>query len=314
MLCTYRRPIDVERCIRALALQTRLPDELLVVVRDEDVATQTFVARMQPPPFPVRIIMVHTAGLVAARNAGLDAVRSDIIAMIDDDTAPLPEWLDRICTHFETDSTVGAVGGRDRPAGPHAGAEVRQPTVGILQIHGRYIGNHHCGIGPPRPVDLLKGANMSYRAAAVASLRFDKRLLGRGAQPCEDLAFSLAVRGAGWKLIYDPEVVLDHYEGDREELRHYAGMMPIKDGDAFGEMTYNWVVAIWDHISVPRHVLHIIWQVLVGTRARFGLLQALRFLPALKGASWQRFWYTQKALFRAYVHLGLRRGTERKSV
>lgn len=289
--------------MQALEQQSRPPSEVIIVVRDDDDATREFLKNRAAGSFTVTALTVAQPGTVAARNAGLDVVSTDVVAMIDDDTAPLPDWLDRICAHFEHDETVGAVGGRDRPAGPKAVEPERRHQVGVLQVYGRYIGNHHCGIGPVRSVDLLKGANMSFRAAAVRQIRFDQRLRGKGAQPCEDLAFSLAVRAAGWKVLYDPEVVVDHYEGEREELRHYAEMLPVKDGEAFGELMYNWVVAIWDHFSVKRHLMHIAWQMLVGTRVRPGLVQAVRFTPALKAVSWQRFWYTQKALLTAYVHL-----------
>jgi GT2 family glycosyltransferase len=302
LLCTYKRPQDLDRCITALTAQLRLPDELILAVRDVDDQTRAYLETLKVP-FPCRIATVTTPGLVAARKAGVAALQSDIVAMIDDDTVPAPDWLERICQHFEADDRVGAVGGRDRPAGPNAASDARQPVVGILQWSGRYVGNHHSGIGPARPVDLLKGANMSFRSTVVKKISFDDRLRGTGAQSCEDLAFSLAVRGAGWKILYDPEVLVDHYEGDREEIRHYAGMMPIEDGNAFGDITYNWVVAIWDYFSPPRHFVYVVWQMLVGTRSRPGLVQALRFTPQLGFISWQRFWYTQKALVTAYVHL-----------
>lgn len=310
LICTYKRPDDLSRCMAALRSQVRLPDELIVVFREDDAATRDFLRTGPQQPFTVTPVVVAQPGTVIARNAGLDVLRTDVVAMIDDDTAPLPDWLDRICAHFEGDESLGAVGGRDRPAGPNAPQPERRYQVGLLQMYGRYIGNHHCGIGPARPVDLLKGANMSFRAKAVRQIRFDRRLRGKGAQPCEDLAFSLAVRGAGWKVLYDPDVVVDHYEGEREELRHYAEMLPVQDGEAFGELMYNWVVAIWDHFTVKRHLMHIAWQVLVGTRVRPGLVQAVRFTPSLKVVSWQRFWYTQKALVAAYLELSRRSGEQ----
>lgn len=55
-------------------------------------------------------------------------------------------------------------------------------TIGVLiQWFGRIIGNHHLGVGLPQKVDFLKGANMSYRAQVLATLRFDTRLRGAGA-------------------------------------------------------------------------------------------------------------------------------------
>ena len=61
---------------------------------------------------------------------------------------------------------------------------------------------------------------MSFRAEAIANVRFDSRLKGEGAQPREDTAFSVAVKPAGWKLAYDPAAAVDHYAARRTEVRH----------------------------------------------------------------------------------------------
>jgi len=302
LLCTYRRKDDLARCLSALELQTRLPDEVLLTVRDTDTITLDFLSASSYR-LPLRIISVQIPGLVAARNAGIAALKTDIVAMIDDDTYPAANWLENVCQHFAADPKLGGLGGRDRPAGDNVKKIARQPVVGILLYYGKHIGNHHAGIGPARPVDLLKGANMSFRSEAVRQVGFDSRLSGTGSQPCEDLSISLRVRRAGWKLAYDPEVLVDHYEGAREEQRHYAAMLPVKDPKAFGEVTYNWVVTIWDEFSPFRHLVFIAWQFFVGTRVRPGLIQALRFTSSLGSISWQRFWYTQQAVASAYGDL-----------
>jgi GT2 family glycosyltransferase len=221
--------------------------------------------------------------------------------MIDDDAAPHPDWLDRIENHFAADPRLGALGGRDRLVSKTDCDTVRANVVGKIRYFGNLVGNHHAGFGPPREVDTLIGVNMSFRREAIAELRVDLRLRGRGAQPNEDIAFCLAVRRRGWKLLYDPMVVVDHFEGPREEPRHYAAMLP-SDG-SFGDVTYNWVVAIYEEFSPFRHLVYILWQFLVGTRLRPGLVQAVRFTQRLRGESWRRFWITQRAMLEAYVAL-----------
>ena len=85
----------------------------------------------------------------------------------------------------------------------------------VIRRTGKICGNHHLGVGAPRTVSLLKGANMIYRRSAVGGLRFDTRLRGKGAQPCNDLSFSLSVRRTGWKMVYDPRVAVDHFPAER---------------------------------------------------------------------------------------------------
>jgi cellulose synthase/poly-beta-1,6-N-acetylglucosamine synthase-like glycosyltransferase len=212
---TYCRPKDLQHCLDALKKQARPPDEVLVVVRDNDAKTWAMLEDISLGHLTLRAVAVTTPGYAAALNAGLDATRGDIITITDDDTAPRPDWLARIENHFQADPRVGGVGGRDWVREGDRVHDEARVVVGKVQWFGRMVGNHHLGVGPPREVDILKGANMSFRRAAVEGIRVDERLRGTGAQPRADYAFCLVVKRAGWRLIYDPAVAVDHYAAPR---------------------------------------------------------------------------------------------------
>lgn len=296
---TYRRPRDLTRCLHALAGQQRLPNEVLVTVRDVDAETRRALADCSGLPFPLRLINLSTPGLVAARNEALEACRTDILAFLDDDTAPHPDWAARLVSHFAADPGLGGLGGKDRLHDGQRFNEGRTARVGYVQWFGRVVADHHLGYGEPRPVDMVKGANMSFRATAFAGLRFDTRLRGRGAQPNDDLAFSLALRRKGWTLRYDPAVVVDHFSGSSEQVRHYVEVAAVQDVEGFRDWAYNEVVALWDHFPPWRRGVFMVWSVLVGTRVCPGLVQAVRFTPRLGRASWQRFRLAQSGKLEA---------------
>lgn len=302
LICTYCRPKELLRCLKALESQERSADEVMVVVQERDVATFEALSTVNTS-LSLRVITVALPGTVVAHNAALAVLRNDIVAMIDDDTVPYPDWLRRIERHFLEDSRLGGLGGRDRCVNDPTCDTVRRSPVGLVRYWGQRIGNNHCGFGAARETDTLKGANMGFRRSAIGESLFDYRLGGAGAQPSEDLAFSLRIQAKGWKLVYDPAVLVDHYEGFREEPRHYSGMTAISDPKAFGQVTYNWVVSIWDHFSLLQLFLFFLWQSLIGNRVSPGLVQAIRFTPRLRGLSWARFWYTQRALMAAFLTL-----------
>jgi cellulose synthase/poly-beta-1,6-N-acetylglucosamine synthase-like glycosyltransferase len=272
LIPTYHRPQSLVRCLDALKKQSRIPDEVLVMVRDADAETKALLEHCEFASSTLRVVTVIVPGVVAALNAGLEAARADIIAITDDDAAPRPDWLARINTHFRADPKVGGVGGRDWLHYDGKVDDGARKVVGRVQWFGRVIGNHHLGVGGPREVCVLKGANMSVRRAAIQSVRFDKRLRGTGAQVHNELAFSLAVKRAGWKLIYDPAVAVDHYLAPRfgEEQR---------DRYEWTNAAYNETLSLLEHVTPMRRLVFIIWAVLVGTRSSPGLLQWLRFLP-----------------------------------
>jgi glycosyltransferase involved in cell wall biosynthesis len=274
----YRRPKDLTRCLEALTKQTRVPDEVLVVVRDDDVETRTLLERADPVSLELRPVNVSVPGLVAALNAGLAAARGDIIAITDDDAAPQSDWLARIEAHFQADPKVGGVGGRDWV---HRGEHVQerlQEVVGKVQWFGRVVGNHHLGVGKARNVDILKGVNMSFRRVAVNGLRFDERLRGTGVEDAGDWAFSLAVRRAGWKVLYDPAVAVDHYpaprfdEGGSRQRHQFSAT-------AYSDEVHNQTLVLLENLPPLRRLVFGCWALLVGSRDSFGLLQWLRFFP-----------------------------------
>lgn len=282
---TYRRPKDLARCLEALRKQTRLANEVLVVVRDNDTETWTLLEAFIADCLPFRTVTVSVPGQVAALNAGIDAAQGEIMAITDDDAAPHADWLACIETHFLSDSRVGGVGGRDWIYCGTKLADGARKVVGRVQWFGRTIGNHHLGVGEPREVDVLKGANMAYRRAAISGLRFDERLWGTGAQVHNDMAFSLAVKRAGWKLIYDPMVVVDHYPAERFDEDQREKFNEI----AFTNMVHNETLALLEHLPPVRRAVFIAWAILVGTRDGLGFVQWLRFLPtkgSLAGQKW----------------------------
>jgi glycosyltransferase involved in cell wall biosynthesis len=282
---TYRRTKDLARCLEALQKQTRPADEVILVVRDTDTETWAFLEAFNPGSLPLRTETVSITGVVAAMNTGLEVAKGDIIAFTDDDAGPHPDWLERIEAHFLADDRVGGVGGRDWV---YHGTELEdgaREVVGQVQWFGRVIGNHHIGVGEPREVDVLKGVNMSFRRSAIARLRFDERMRGTGAQVHFEVAFTLALRRAGWTLIYDPKVAVDHFRGQRfdEDKRDTFNDLAVTNA------VHNETLILLEHFSSIQRIVFLLWAMLVGTRDAPGFVQWLRFSAkegTLAGKKW----------------------------
>lgn len=271
---SFRRPRDLGRCLDALKAQRRRPDEVVVILRAGDVESQTVIDERRSDSALLRKVLVSEPGVVHALNSGLDAISGEIVAITDDDAAPRPDWLERTLHSFAQDRAVGGVGGRDWV---HHGERVESgmhPVVGKLQWFGRSIGNHHLGSGTPREVDFLKGANMSFRREAIHALRFDTRLRGSGAQVHNDMAFSLAVRLRGWKVIYDPAAAVDHYPGARfdEDQRGVISAL------AYRNAAFNYALIVSEVLGPVRSCAFLLWAVAIGTRSAPGLIQVVRLL------------------------------------
>ncbi|WOD39266.1 glycosyltransferase family 2 protein [Nodosilinea sp. E11] len=271
---TFKRHKDLVRCLTALQQQNVPPCEVIVVVREDDVETWAALEQFSTDGLPLTTRTVKVPGVVAAMNLGLEAAQGDIVAFTDDDAAPHPDWIQRIEAQFVAQPEVGGVGGRDIIQNPQPWFLGSSEVVGRLQWHGRLIGNHHKGIGAAREVDILKGVNMSFRRSAIGSLRFDRRMLGSGAQVHFEVAFCLALKRQGWTLIYDPHILVDHYLAHRfdEDQRYQFNQV------AYFNLVHNETVAVVEHLSLPRQIVFILWSIFIGTRDAYGLAQSLRFL------------------------------------
>jgi glycosyltransferase involved in cell wall biosynthesis len=280
LVATYRRSSDLARCLEGFKQQTRPPDEIVVVIRDTDTETWSFLKTYSAELLPLRPTTVTVPGVVAAYNCGLDAAQGDVIAMIDDDGVPYPDWLAKIENAFASDPQLGGVGGRDWI---HANGKLldasTQPgasnTVGRITWFGSMIGNHHIGEGQPREADILKGANMSFRRDAVGALRFDQRLRGTGAQVHVEDGFCLRIKAAGWKLVYDPAIAIDHFFGKRfdEDKRQQFNSV------AWCNRAHNETLVLLDYFSPFNRFVFLFWGLLIGTREVYGFVQLCRFYP-----------------------------------
>lgn len=269
---TYRRPADLSRCLKALEEQRRQPDQVVVIARGDDYDTRSLLAARRPDPLSLQVVPTELPGQVAALNTGLRAAAGDVIAILDDDTAPWPDWLERIEAHFTRSPRLGGLGGRDMIRADWFEPVEETSTVGRISWYGRWVGQAHRGSGLPREVDLLKGCNMSFRRTAIRGICFDRRLKGDGAQWFNDAAFCLAVKRAGWQVVYDPAVRVDHYLGERPKGDGRESETP---ADVYG-VVYNETLILLEHFSPVRRAALLGFGLAIGSRRAPGLVQWLR--------------------------------------
>ena len=206
---TYRRPDALLRCLAGLHGQVREADEIIVVVRDTDLETQHAVDEWIATASGAapNVVTVAEGGVIAALQAGFERATGDVIVLTDDDAVARPDWLALLVGHY-ADARVACVGGRDVQSNTDAPAD----EVGVLQPWGRLVGEQHRGSGEARPVDHLRGVNMSVRRRWW---RLDRRLSGTGAQYAWELDACLAARRADRLVMYDPDAIVDHEHARR---------------------------------------------------------------------------------------------------
>ena len=113
VVCTHNRSLDLERCMVALSAlrETGKTVEVVVVDSASQPPCRELVGTHAASLPRLEYVREDEPGLSRARNRGLAAARGEIVAFIDDDAAPRPEWAAAIVAPFEADPEIGCVGG-----------------------------------------------------------------------------------------------------------------------------------------------------------------------------------------------------------
>lgn len=219
VVCTHERPDDLERCLAALA---RLEDPVETVVVDSASRppcrelVERWAARI--PRLAYR--RVERPGLSVARNAGVAATRAPIVAFVDDDAAPRPDWARRLAAAFD-DPSVGCAGGacvaRFAARRPRWLSDRLLAFAGITHFGDRAREARSSAEWP-------FGANMAFRREALAAAGGFSEALGRDGRTLlsgEDSAMVEAVRDRGWRVWLEPGAVVDHTVHPERCVRAY---------------------------------------------------------------------------------------------
>ena len=115
IVCTYRRPREVERLLRAVAAQLRVPDETLIGDGSPDEETEQAVRALMREGVVrgLRYFRVPPAerGLTRQRNYGVARARGSVVAFLDDDTVPEADYFAETLACFARHAEAAGVGG-----------------------------------------------------------------------------------------------------------------------------------------------------------------------------------------------------------
>jgi glycosyltransferase involved in cell wall biosynthesis len=118
VVCTYKRPALLKRCLRSLADQTldRRLFEVIVVNNDPETDPAQITALYPEDHRGFRVIDEHTVGISHARNRGWQEAGGEFVAYVDDDAMADPDWAGRILYDFvRVLPRPSAVGGKVLP-------------------------------------------------------------------------------------------------------------------------------------------------------------------------------------------------------
>src|SRR5438552_306289 len=201
VVCSYNGARTIGDCLDGLA-RLDYPDYEVIVVDDGSTDRAAVIARR----YPVVVIQTHNQGLALARNVGLKEATGEIVAYIDDDARPDPQWLRYLAATFMSTAHAGVGGPNIAPPGdgPIAECVARAPGGPVHVLLN------------DREAEHIPGCNMAFRKSSLEAIGgFDPQF--RTAGDDVDVCWRLLARG--WTLCFHLAALVRHHR--RNSLRTY---------------------------------------------------------------------------------------------
>ena len=199
-----------ERCLEAI-LRTEV-SELAEVIVVNDASPDETLLRLREYPWVKVVDLPKNLGFTLASNKGAEAATGEFTLFLNNDTEPLPGFLEALIQALDSDPTIGMVGSRLIYAD------------GMLQEAGAIMwadgSGHNFGRGESadlssaqiqRDVDFCSGASILVRTSLIQELGgFDPRY---APAYYEDVDLAFTIRKLGYRVSYQPSSVVVHHEG-----------------------------------------------------------------------------------------------------
>jgi GT2 family glycosyltransferase len=200
VVCTHNGGSTLAECLEGVR-SLSYPDFELIVVDDGSGDDSAEIARAHG----ATLVEMDHSGLSAARNAGVERARGDVVAFLDDDAYPDPDWLQYLVAALRESGHAG-VGGPNLPPDDGIVAECVAAAPG---------GPIHVLISD-REAEHVPGCNMAFRKSALSEIGgFDERFRVAG----DDVDVCWRLQEAGWTLGFSAGAVVMHRR--RDSVRRY---------------------------------------------------------------------------------------------
>jgi len=201
VVCTFNGSRTIRECLEGIG-KLRYPNYETIVVDDGSTDGAGDIAA----EYDVRLVRTENQGLSAARNLGWQSATGEIVAYIDDDARPDPDWLTYLAAAFLKEDYAG-VGGPNIPVpddGDTANCIANSPGGPAHVLLSDCEAEH------------IPGCNMAFRRNWLGAINgFDPQFRQAG----DDVDVCWRTRERGGKLGFSPAAMVWHHY--RRTVRAY---------------------------------------------------------------------------------------------
>jgi GT2 family glycosyltransferase len=237
-ICAYNAAATLDECLRHTCALDYPGLEILVVDDGSTDDTARIAARHER----AGLIRIPHAGLAVARNAALEAASGELVAYLDSDAYPSPEWPYYLALGLDG-ATVGGVGGPNIPP--------PQSDPGEQRVARAPGGPVHVLLNDDR-AEHVPGCNMAFWKQVLLEVGgFDPVYTSAG----DDVDLCWRVLDRNWDIAFHPAALVWHHRraGLRPYLRQQLGygrseaLVEARHADRFTSWgTARWRGSIYD--------------------------------------------------------------------
>lgn len=224
---------DTRRALQSVVEQVRRATEIVLV---SDNNPELVSLCRQEFPQVTAVLSTGPRGASAARNAGVAATSSEIIAFLDDDAVASPHWLEKLIPHHLRAEVVGTGGycapGWDR----EEGAPSWFPDEFAWAVGASYPGMPTTAA----PVRNVWSCSMTVRRdvyVEVGGFIEEYAKIGKRSRQ-EDTEFCIrSATRSGGQWVYEPEAAIEHRVPEERSTFSYFVRRCFNEGEGKAEMS-----------------------------------------------------------------------------
>jgi glycosyltransferase involved in cell wall biosynthesis len=229
IICTYNRDQHIARALQSLVAQDydRSDFEIIVVDNNSTDKTPEIIAdfKANHPDYNIVLSKETRQGLSYARNKGIDLARGTYLSYIDDDGIAKPDYISQIKKYTEQYPDYFALGGKVLPT-----YETKEEPAWMSSYIERIISVVDLGDEVKElPKIYPVGCNMIFKKEIFDRVGgFNTELKLRS----DDKYIFLKIRQEGYKVLYLPKVVVEHYIDAFRTTAEYVKKVSLLNGEA----------------------------------------------------------------------------------
>jgi O-antigen biosynthesis protein len=193
VVCSYNGSPTIRECCEGLQ-ELDYPDYEVIIVDDGSTDNTGEIAQR----YRFRYIRTENKGLSSARNTGLAAATGEMVAYLDDDACPDPQWLKYLAAAFRNSNHAGIGGPNITPASDGS----------VAQCVSNAPGNPIHVLVSDLEAEHIPGCNMAFKRAALNDVGgFDPTFRIAG----DDVDLCWRLQSGGSTLGFSPGAAVWHH-------------------------------------------------------------------------------------------------------